>query len=350
MQPSCECGKCDDCLKRLLEAGCREESSCCSTSTDTSPATPSADGSKPDSSSGKQPSDTKAVAGKHPPLSSSATLSSGSMPEEIADDTFAESLPRDPTSQATDPSTSSSETGLGVVLEDQLECFSGTGTLSELTCSSLISPDDCFRPPHETAGSTKASVDLTRPDKSDDPHSQAPLSPMDFSSSEPRSPVDYSTDIAASVSLPPMDPSSSSHCTNSPCSSLKLTDPSVSEESPLPKSSSSSESRPSDRSIDSFSERSSISSTLPLTGSSAESYPKSTTRDSAGSADTLADISETAASSETLEPFSDDDGDNAGADAKKQSPTKKRRHHSLRQDKGPESPDDESDHDKSTAL
>ncbi|KAL1482843.1 hypothetical protein MTO96_033499 [Rhipicephalus appendiculatus] len=225
MDRSCKCGICDDCLKRLREAGGDDSSSCSSPSTETSGITPSSDSNKPDSTSGKEPSETGAVAGKHPRLSSSATLSSGSMPEIIADDSMSvsartaalvESLSRGPASQATDPSTSSSETGLGVVLDDPPECYSGTGTLSELTCSSLVSPDDCFPPPYETSSSAKASVDLTSPDQSDAPQSEAPQSPMDVSGSQPPSPVDYSTDLAASESLPPMDLSEPGHSTDSP--------------------------------------------------------------------------------------------------------------------------------------
>ncbi|KAL1481862.1 hypothetical protein MTO96_015261 [Rhipicephalus appendiculatus] len=98
-------------------------------STETSSITPSGDSNKPDSTSGKEPSETRAVAGTHPLLSPSGTLSSGSMPEIIADDSMsvsartaalAESLSRGPSSQASDPASSlgtTSESDPAVILD-----------------------------------------------------------------------------------------------------------------------------------------------------------------------------------------------------------------------------------------
>lgn len=353
MDRLCTCDICDDCLKRLREAGGNKGSSCSSLTTETTDITPSGESNRPDSTSNKEPSDTDAVAAPQLHLSSSGTLSSSSMPDISADESMSESAKtaaleespsRGPSSLATDTTvtlgTSSPGTGPAVKLDAPSEC--GTRTLSDLT--SIEAPDDGLPSPTATLALTKTTLGLTSPDQSDatEPPSSHPQSPMDVS--EPLSSVDYSSDLDASVSLPPMNLSRSETGTDLPCSSSKVTDPSVSEESAMPKSSTSSEAKASDRSMDSFSECSSISSALPATGSSAESYPKSTTRDSAGSADTLADISETA-SPDTIKHISGaDDGKTAGATAKKQAPTKRRRDHSRRQDKGP---DDKPDSDTS---
>lgn len=313
--------------------------------------TPSGDISKPRSSSYKGPSrsGTGAMAGTHPRLSSSATLSSGSMPEISADDisartaALAESLSPGLSSQATEASgtidTPSSETG-PAAMDTTPEGAGGRATLSELTYQSLSGVEEYYPSPQERL---RLQHQLGLPPASADQREAMQLagahSPMDVSKSEGLSPVDYSTDLAASVSLPPMDPT-------------------VSEES-YPKSSVVSGGKSSGDSLKTLDEVSELktSPALPSTGSSAECYPDSATRASMDSAGTLRDISDIEGSSGTIEHGSTSDEDTStGIDSSKPSPTKRLRRQRRVKDSDFKDPGDtehddkDQDSDLSTAL
>ncbi|KAL1416549.1 hypothetical protein MTO96_027851 [Rhipicephalus appendiculatus] len=185
------------------------------------------------------------LAGTHPPLSSSTTLFSGSIPE--ADESMsvsartaaqAESLSRGTAAQAINPTaavgTSASETGSAVVLEAALECVSGTSTLSESAYSSFVSPQDRFPPPSAMSTLTKASRGSTSPDQPTEtrpPPPELTQSPMCVSGGEAPSFFRCSTDLAISV---PLDLAVLEHDTD-PSPFSKFEHLLGSKESPLPK-------------------------------------------------------------------------------------------------------------------
>ncbi|KAL1471130.1 hypothetical protein MTO96_023867 [Rhipicephalus appendiculatus] len=194
-----------------------------------------------------------ALAGTHPPLSSSATLFSGSFPD--ADDTMsvsarttalAELRSRGTGTQTIDPSaafgTSSSDTDYAVVLESTPKCVTGTSTLSEFAYSSFVSPQDRFPPPSAMSMLTKAPRGLTNPNQPTETRPTPPeptQSSLCFSGGEARSSFRCGTDLATTV---PKDLTVIEDGT-APSPFSKLEHLLASEESPLPKSSTASETR-----------------------------------------------------------------------------------------------------------
>ncbi|KAL1420233.1 hypothetical protein MTO96_024454 [Rhipicephalus appendiculatus] len=192
-----------------------------------------------------------ALARTRPPLSSSTTLFSGSFPD--ADDTMsvsarttalAESLSRGTGAQAIDPTaafgTSSSDTDYAVALESTPKRVTGTSTLSQLAYTSFVTPQDRFPPPSAMSTLTKAPRGLTDPDQPTEtrpPPPQPTQSPMCVSGGEAPSSFRCSTDLATAV---PMDLTVLEDGTD-PSPFSKLEHLLASEESPLPKSSTASE-------------------------------------------------------------------------------------------------------------
>ncbi|KAL1442102.1 hypothetical protein MTO96_007998, partial [Rhipicephalus appendiculatus] len=159
---------------------------------------------------------------------------------------LAVSLSRGTGAQAFDPTsafgTSSSDTDNAVVLESTPKCVNGSSTLSELAYSSFVSPQDRFPPPSAMSMLTKAPRGLTNPNQPTETRPTPPeptQSSLCVSGGEARSSFRCGTDLATTV---PMDLTVIEDGT-APSPFSKLEHLLASEESPLPKSSTASETK-----------------------------------------------------------------------------------------------------------